>query len=90
MAKNKTKTGEKVPGKKLNRLLVEEKLESAFSELKPLVSKKKFDEAIKKASKSLNKDFSKKSLDNFRKQHASVPPEEQIKDDTNQLIEELP
>jgi len=90
MAKNKIKTDEKVSEKKLNRLWVANKLEAAFADLKPLVDKKKFEGAIKKASKLLNKDLSKKSLNNFRKQNTPIHKEAEVRDDTNLLIEELP
>lgn len=90
MTNNKTKTDKKVPDKKLNRLLIEQKVGEALSDLKSLVSKKKFKQGIKKAAKMLSKDFSQKSLDNFRKQHESIHPEKEIKDNTTMLIEKLP
>lgn len=89
MAKDKTKTDKKVPDKRLNRLLIEQKVGEALSDLKSQVSKKEFEQGIKKAAKQLTKNFSKISLDNFRKQHESVHPKKEIKDNTTILIEEL-
>jgi hypothetical protein len=90
MAKNKTKTDGKVSDKKLNRLFIERKLEGALSDLKQLVGNKKFERSIKKAGRLLNKDLSKKSLDNFRKLHDSIHAEQEIKEETTMLIEDLP
>jgi hypothetical protein len=90
MAKDKTKTDEKVPDKKLNRLLIEQKVGESLSDLKSLVSKKEFEQGIKKAAKQLTRNFSKKSLDNFRKQDKSIHPEKEIKDNITMLIEDLP
>ncbi len=90
MTNNKTTSNEKVSDKKLNRLFIEQKIEEVLSDLKPLVSKKKFESTIKKTSKLLNKSFSKKSLESFRKQYESIHPEMESKDNTSLLIEELP
>jgi hypothetical protein len=89
MTNSKTKTDKKVPGKKLNRLIMEQKVGEALLDLKSLVSEKKFEQGIKKAAKVLSKDFPKKSLDNFRKQFKSIRPEKEIKDNTTMLIEKL-
>ena len=89
--KIKVKSNGKFSDKELNRLLIEQKLETALSDLKPLVSKKKFERSLKKASKQLNKEFSKKSLNSLRKQNSAPPqPETETRDNTSLLIEELP
>ena len=90
MAKKKTKGKKKIPDKKLNRLLIEQKLEEAFSELKTIVGEKKFQQRIRKAGKQLNKDFSKKALDNLRKLKDAGNSIGEVEDDTSILIEELP
>lgn len=91
MAKKKTKTAEKVPEKKLNRLLIEQKLEEALSDLKSFVGKKKFEKRIKKAGKLINDGFSKKALDSLRKvKENGNPGTSYVIDDTTILIEELP
>ncbi|MEP6701041.1 MAG: hypothetical protein ABJA85_06990 [Bacteroidota bacterium] len=91
MAKKKTKKAEKVPGKKLNRILIEHKLEEALSDLKSFVGKKKFERRIKKAGKLLNDGFSRKALDNLRKvKENATPAGIDVPDDTTILIEELP
>lgn len=87
---NKIKTGPKVSDKKLNRLLIEQKLEEALSDLKLTVGKKRFQKNIRKAGRLLYKGFSKKTLDNFRKSTQTNDSTGEIKDDTTLLIEELP
>ncbi|MEO6000856.1 MAG: hypothetical protein ABIN89_28675 [Chitinophagaceae bacterium] len=90
MAKKKSKGKEKIPAKKLNRVLIEQKLEEAFSEFKTIMGEKKFQQHIRKAGKLLNKDFSKKDLDNLRKLKDASNSAGVVEDDTSILIEELP
>lgn len=87
---NKIKTEMKLSDKKLNRLLIEQKLEEALSDLKLTVGKKKFEKSIRKAGRILYNGFSKKTLDNFRKASQATGTEGAVKDDTTLLIEELP
>lgn len=89
MGKNKTKTGDKVSEKKMNRLFILERMDAAFADLKALTGKKKYEKGIKKAAKVLSNNFSKKSLDSFRKLNGSVSPQAEMRESTNLLIEEL-
>lgn len=90
MAKNKTQTDRKMSDKRLNRLLIEKRLQEAFSDLKSFAGTKKFEKNIRKAGKLLSNGFSKKKLDNFRKEKDTSPPVADIRHDTTLLIEELP
>ncbi len=87
---NKIKRGMKLSDKKLNRLLLEQKLEEALSDLKLTVGKKRFEKNIRKAGRLLYNGFSKRTLDNFRKATQTKDSKGEIKDDTTLLIEELP
>lgn len=89
MGKNKTKTGDKVSEKKMNRLFILKRMDAAFSDLIALTGKKKYEKGIKKAAKLLCNNFSKKSFDSFRKLDESVSPQSQMREGTNLLIEEL-
>lgn len=86
MAKRNNSAEEKQSGKKLNRKMIENKLDEAFSDFKPHIGKKTFEKYIKKAAKLMSKGFPKKAQDALRTVNEPVKA---VEPETSVLIEEL-
>ena len=67
MAKSKETEKQSISVKKLNRQLIEQRLEEAFADIKAIAGKKKFEESIRKAGKLINSGISKKTFEKLRK-----------------------
>ncbi|MEJ7767451.1 MAG: hypothetical protein WKF89_06550 [Chitinophagaceae bacterium] len=67
MAKNKSSEKEIKSARKLNRQMVEQRLEDSFSDLKTIVGKNRFAQTIKKAGKLITANLSKKTFEQLRK-----------------------
>lgn len=90
MAKSKETAKDTLSVKKLNRQLIEHRLEEALADLKAVAGKKKFQQSIRKAGKLINSRFPKKTFDKLRKakETTSYQSAEHVGD--SQSINDLP
>lgn len=73
MAKTKIKEKSSPSTKKLNRQLIEHRLEEAFADFKEVAGKKKFEQSLRKAGKLINSSLSKKAFEKLRKEKENAP-----------------